>query len=147
MENNNLQYLFVSQEQASALCELGFSEPCFSFYLSCLDRETNKPVCPLIVGVKPLSNDNLPENVLNAPTKQQVFKFFRDKFNLNAWAAPYMEEDSSYNLFLPDKTYGYFIFKDGIFVADKVDLESNEQAEDECIDKLIKTARNACNTI
>ena len=45
-------------------------------------------------------------------------------------------------MFLPDESYSFFIFKDGIWVDDKTDFVEPEEAELACLRKLIKTVKN-----
>lgn len=64
----------VSFNQALELCSIGFDEPTF-----CMYEIENKQLCLCY-----LDEDGLyiPQKDFHAPTKSQVFRWFRDKFNL-----------------------------------------------------------------
>jgi hypothetical protein len=61
---------FVSYEQAKALKELGFNEPC---YFAAYDGETLQSIYKQFISNLPLTA---------APLKQQAFRWFREKHNL-----------------------------------------------------------------
>ena len=125
---------FVPYEQALALKELGFHEPCFAFYNGKFIQSTEfdfDSYNSIDVGHHPL-----------APTFSQAFRWFRENYNIDAWVQPFVTEKSNGTLFLPDESYSYYIFKDGVFVADKVDLFDPEEAELACLIKLIEIVKN-----
>ena len=62
---------FVSYEQALELKELGFNEPCFGWWF--VDEK-------MLFIEK--SKKSTSDNILQAPLKQQVFKWFREKYNI-----------------------------------------------------------------
>jgi hypothetical protein len=69
---------FVTYEQAIQLKELGFNEPCFGYY-----GENQKLIWKS--GYAPWTNSerNLVDNHFTAaPLKTQVFKWFREKYNI-----------------------------------------------------------------
>jgi len=119
---------FIPYEQALALKELGFDEPCIAKYTS--DK--------LLLSIN--WNDVWCENIINefeiyAPLYQQVFRWFREKYGLFGWIEGnerkrmfmykienLIESDDQLNCF-PFKTY--------------------EEAELACIDKLIKLVKEA----
>ena len=70
---------FVTYQQALALKELGFDEECLAGYIRLFSSGTFE-----IAFYKDRTIDfNTTSNIyVSAPLKQQVFKFFRDKFNL-----------------------------------------------------------------
>ena len=65
---------FIPYEQAAALKELGFDEPCFGYYNSGVKN-------PLEVEYS-IPYDH--KEYLSAPLYQQVFRWFRDKYNILA---------------------------------------------------------------
>jgi hypothetical protein len=112
---------FVPYEQAFALKDLGLDEPCFGFYN---DMENNKPMG----GNFPCDGRN------SAPLYQQAFSFFREKYELDGWAVPYLKLNGS-------KVYSYII--DGAdYDEDDCELNTHEEAELECIKKLIEISKN-----
>jgi hypothetical protein len=123
---------FIPYEQALALKELGFDEPCFAYYN--IDPYLNKPAFNL---VKPFDH----EWCLPASLYQQAFRWFREKYNIDSWIQPFTIEKSNGVLYLPDETYSYFIFKNGVYVDDNVDFSEPKEAELECLIKLIKIVK------
>jgi len=72
---------FIPYEQALALKELGFDEPCFKGYteeyktlIAFSNTHTNTSV-----------RNTLPTKPFTAPLYQQAFKFFREKYDLQCW--------------------------------------------------------------
>jgi hypothetical protein len=130
---NPLKKEFVPYEQALALKELGFDE----LYLGAYYHATKEfTVCDYKV------HHARGEHTVLAPLKQQAFKWFREKYNIDAWVQPFVAQSKKNISYLPDESYGYFIFKDGVFVWDKVDLLEPEEAELACLKKLIEIAKN-----
>ncbi len=84
---------FVPYEQALALKELGFDEPCFGYYVNNELRGIDLGIEEL-GGKEPyyqrfdfhtISNhdiDNPNKIVVTAPLYQQAFRWFREKYNL-----------------------------------------------------------------
>lgn len=58
-----------------------------------------------------------------APTQTTLQRWLRDVHNIDVWAQPFV-----FNNHLPDKSYSYFIYKDGSFVGDAVDFLDFEEA-------------------
>ena len=125
---------FVPYQQAVSLKELGFDEPCFAVYEDkkwFLVESKNSMSYELC-----LKTDTFP-----VPTFSQAFRWFRDKHNIDAWVQPFMMEKHG-TAFLPDESYGYWIFKDGVLVADEVDFLNPEEAELACLKKLIEIIKD-----
>ena len=117
-----MEKYFIPYEQALALKKLGFDEPCFGFYN---DMENNK----LMGGNFPCDGRN------SAPLYQQVFRWFREKYDLygNVGIKHFIE-----------KTYCYNIVSTIIphYIYDKSHFASYEEAELECLKKLIEVVKN-----
>jgi hypothetical protein len=114
---------FISYEQALALKKLGFDEMCFGFYRSpsvelmhCRNRE-----------------GWMGNQVVAAPLKQQVLRWFRDKYNLIGLVEGGYTEGKN--------VFSYVIWR-GSF-DDWIDTywSTYEEAENACIDKLIEIAK------
>lgn len=121
---------FIPYEQALALKELGFDEPCFGFY-----QENNNLVNKLIQK-KQKEQDEFSEL---APLYQQAFRWFRKKYKLNSR----ITENIS------DNKYFYCIEKlnvtkhEDVVVAWNVNMNiTYEEAELECLKKLIEIITN-----
>ena len=139
---------FVTYEQALALKELGFDEPCFAFW----EAEFSKPMKQL---GKLDNNGNLlrektysaiitdyPEYVL-APLKQQVFRWFREKYRFepNIIFREYYYEYGDKNVYEVNIESNI----DSDFCLNITPLEgfkSYDEAESACIDKLIELVKN-----
>jgi len=115
---------FVTYEQALALKELGFDEMCFA-------ADTVEQIVYILSRNHWLE---LPE--VSLPLKQQVFKFFREKYDL-----------SSYIFFwLRRVGWGYDIPNHSATASVVRQTNDNtfttyEEAENACIDRLIEIAK------
>lgn len=103
---------FIPYEQALALKELGFDEPCFSYYYN---RE-------LSFGARTSYGE-----VLEAPTFSQAFRWFREKYGIfsSVWCF---------------ETEQKFFIEFG-FGIHKFEVNNKEEAELECLKKLIEIVR------
>jgi hypothetical protein len=111
---------FVSYDQAVALKKLGFDEQCFSFYDS--DGELYESEGYYKKGY------NVSDEEVIAPLKQQVFRWFREKYDLLS----YIRKVGS--------NYWYNIdIEDGNEFEGRFD--TYEEAEDACINRLIKISK------
>lgn len=70
---------FIPYEQALALKELGFDEPCFGYFNKTWSKE-NELLFPQYVGE--LENWNNTQHLCSAPTFSQAFRWFREKYDL-----------------------------------------------------------------
>jgi hypothetical protein len=120
MENN-----FVPYEQALALKKLGFDEPCFATYFSVGAWQID-----CTEGGLNLKNKTPSEYSILAPLFQQAFKWFREKYNLH------------YHIATSNK--GYVISVKGISIEsfEWEKYKTYEEAELECLKKLIEIAQN-----
>jgi hypothetical protein len=115
---------FVSYEQALALKELGFDEECFGGYD--IDKE-------LYIGYE--NNEILfnPSYYIITPLKQQVFRWFREKHNID-FAVLEKYKDLG-------KFYGGYVNQNDVRVSFGSDFKTYEEAEDACIDRLIEIVK------
>ena len=75
---------FIPYEQALALKELGFDEPCFGRF---------NPDNDLVISHTETYNTDFRKTLFTqAPTFQQAFRWFRDKHNLHNGIYPYYDE-------------------------------------------------------
>ena len=105
---------FIPYEQALALKELGFDEPCFGWYAS----------------DKSLIRDYVIKMHLKAPLYQQAFRWFREKYNLTSWV---------YNSDV-DKFF-YTILQNGRIIKAHDSVAIYEEAELACLIKLIEIVK------
>ena len=138
---------FIPYEQALALKELGFDEPCFGYYVDGELRGINLGIQEL-GGVEPyyqrfgfhtLSNhniDNQKKIVVTAPTFSQVFRWFREKYGLWQIVMQNTDKDWTYDIMTIIGMVDYKIFD--VF-------DTYEEAELECLKKLIEIVKNRNN--
>jgi hypothetical protein len=139
---------FVPYAEALALKELGFDEPCFGYYVDGELRGINLGIQQL-GGVEPyyqrfgfhtLSNHNIDNQkniVVTAPTFSQVFRWFREKYNLISYTKIYIITDGV-------DEYHYEIKTDKIRLHMETPMRTfntYEEAELECLKKLIEIVK------
>jgi hypothetical protein len=115
---------FVPYEQALALKELGFDEPCLYGY---------DTFATVISTSTKWENWNQSLQLVSAPLYQQVFRWFREKYNLDSFVK---------HLYKSTIKVGYYFGIDeynGIEFQMELDgyYETYEEAELECLVKLI----------
>jgi len=127
---------FIPQEQALALKELGFNEPCFGFYIGDIIRLTLYTDCGWKNSTIPYDTQ---EELLTAPLYQQVFRWFREKYGY--FTSPTESDDDI------SKKYDWLISKNlgesKMFIQFIGYRDSYEEAELECLKKLIEIVKNA----
>ena len=128
---------FVTYNQALALKELGFDEPCFGAFDTHQLNTWLLNILPYQVRQYKYGN-----NACIAPLKSQIFKWFRDKhklyaeIDLDSYQEPYslkvtIKKMDPTNTYVEEEFYPY---ANGI---GDIDNDKYEEAESECIDKLI----------
>lgn len=119
---------FVSYEQAVALKKLGFDEHVFCTYNHSKDLifEDDGPNRNSDIDYY---NDEW--TICSAPLKQQVFKWFREKYGCYCDIWQY-EDDLSFAFAVKIKFQRYDA---------EIGFKTYEEAENACIDKLIKLAK------
>ena len=132
---NKMNKEFIPYEQALALKELGFDEPCFGYYdnkeLSIYWAEGDE-----IINLPITQNGNsLCDYECLAPLYQQAFRWFRDKYHL--WNMIYPRDGWNYSVQRVDETISCV---DESFHS----AEINEYNETElaCLIKLIEIVKN-----
>jgi hypothetical protein len=114
---------FIPYEQALALKELGFDEPCFGYY-----NVHNQEL------IEDLSNNRTGNNDsrwVSAPLYQQAFRWFRNEHGMSG--SIQIEHDA----------YQWSIFEEGEtsgLASDNWDGTDYEEAELACLEKLIEMA-------
>lgn len=125
-----MEELFVSHQQAVALREeLEFNEPCLAYW-NFYTREFNYNSNPSTFHS---------EDVIQLPLKQQVFKFFREKYDL-------FYDVSIIGVTAADKSgsrYKWDVYNYSFIEGDSeiIGYLTYEEAEDACIDKLLELAK------
>jgi hypothetical protein len=123
---------FATYEQALELKELGFDEPCFAFYDESLYFPNNKN------QYGTFCNQPLDAASCSAPLKQQVFRWFRDKHNLFGCIDLQCCEPAHWFFRIDDIIKNDYLYHSE---DENLRIESFEEAEDACIDKLIEIVK------
>jgi hypothetical protein len=117
---------FVTYEQSLAVKELGFDEKCLTYYYNEILVFT--PIPSLNTNSFWVGKDN---NFITAPLKQQLFRWFREKYGLITSIRhnkfPDMSGKQYYFEYEYKNSYERYI--------------TYEEAENVCIDKLIELAK------
>jgi hypothetical protein len=123
---------FIPYDQALALKELGFDEPCLGWYQDKtlrIDVNTNQ-------SIKFHEHLGRFKGCFFAPLYQQAFKWFREKYDLHAYV-------DSMRLTTGETVYSYVIeITDGEESDDGKNWRTYEEAEIACLKKLIEIAKN-----
>jgi len=120
---------FCTYEQALAIKELGFDEPCLAHYIKHTST-MNKDKISLQIGH--LDYDDLYKEyeLKNVPLKQQAFRWFREKYGIKF----HIREDIWNN-------WCYLNILSGEEYVIMGEYKSYEEVEDACIDKLIELTK------
>lgn len=108
---------FIPYEQALALKELGFDEPC----IATIDQTEYLH----IKGTKKQPRGSMMYDTIDAPLYQQAFRWFREEYGIFGYC------------YIPNET-GYW----GHSFENKAKYDTYEEAELECLKKLIEIAKN-----
>jgi hypothetical protein len=134
MAKNNTQAPekdIVSFNQALELCSLGFDEPTF-----CMYEIENKQLCLCYLDEEGLY---IPDKDFHAPTKGQVFRWFREKKILGEIRP--IDDWNNWGFLISERD-----FQSPFFISYSTDMDfkeypTYEEAENACIDKLIEIAK------
>lgn len=130
----NNEFEFIPYEQAMALKELGFNEPCIYYFVT---KNFSEPIgVNGRVSLTATNKDTFDKMLCTAPLWQQAFKWFRTKHDLPSWIESY-----------PGESYHYQIrdgYKEDSFQNYHFDVNSTSQEEAElaCLKKLIEIVKN-----
>jgi hypothetical protein len=129
---------FVTYNQALALKELGFDEPCFGKYDTKQGDEWLLNIYSGHLNAQ-FSDKN---KACIAPLKSQVFKWFREIYNVQGYIYPltvqgYKNGRIFTNYIYTIKDLYYIIESDPV----NEEFETYEEAESACIDKLIELVK------
>jgi hypothetical protein len=122
---------FLPYEQALELKELGFDEPCFGFY-----DDISKDFYQSYTHT--LSNNNI-KNITKAPTFSQAFRFFREKYRLKGEVDTADMIWSKWSFKIELKGSSYILYSG---LTEKIYFKTYEEAELECLKKLIEIVKN-----
>jgi len=117
---------FIPYEQALALKELGFDEPCLGFYNK--EDRPNLGYC-----TNSFQDDTTLEIKCTAPLYQQAFRWFREKHKLWAYNIPYNTGKYCIEIWRLVEGDDYVKTKE-----DRVIMDNWEEAELACLNKIIE---------
>jgi len=142
---------FVSYEIALALKELGFNEECFGCYQLSELRDYKKGLeVSWIMTLNTLNGYRIydDETQMSAPLKQRVFRWFREKYNIQGYI---------YSSTVRGNKEGTKQFTGYVWNINGIDIpfistdardelhDTYEEAENACIDKLIEICKQQDN--
>jgi hypothetical protein len=147
MQTRNMEKEFIPYEQALALKELGFDEPCFGRYIYdgrgkewfLVQTQQTKSASVIFEGARSVDGISVA-----APLYQQAFRWFREKYNLHA--EPYTADMGAIEYCfqirdLYSEKYIYDNFR-GAGNSYMGTFNTPEEAELECLKKLIEIVKN-----
>jgi hypothetical protein len=135
---------FVPYAEALALKELGFDEPCLASW-----TYKTKERIPTLYGCGALLFDtdglitNQTEDIIcSAPLYQQAFRWFREKYSLNHFIDSTRNEGNyKYSIYKREKSESVFPYKWNVEYYSRIDCTTYEEAELECLKKLIEIVK------
>jgi len=137
---------FIPYEEALALKELGFDEPCLAFYQI---ENFEKSPCGvddkdeyIRTGFATCKNSEIPEHFTSSPLFQQAFRWFREKHNLEYQIMK--SANGNYSAVIHLNTQEYLDKISTLHhacVDEVVDCYSYEEAELACLRKLIEIVK------
>jgi hypothetical protein len=142
---NTLEKEFIPYEQALALKELGFDEPCLAYWFN--ETPTNPQGQCIVYYKKPWDNEKIVKGLIreycSAPTFSQCFRWFREKYGLIHGIQMSGIKSISYDIRkLTEHHYKTIEFSfcslDGV--------NTYEEAELACLQKLIQIVKNEKHT-
>jgi len=141
---------FIPYEQALALKELGFDEPCFGLYENKKIGYSWETSQGIVTPITYRRNSKFVEHILSkgdctSPTFSQSFRWFRENHNLMFQI--YYLRNGNYAVLIHRTTSEYMDLVDQIkpssgCVDEVVDCYSYEEAELACLIKLIEIVKN-----
>ena len=126
---------FIPYEQALALKELGFDEPCFGRY--CIKTIFEEPTGEILLQN---TDCKIYENrfLTKAPLYQQAFRWFREKYKLSSDISIEVYRRRTEIPWMFSITY---LEEDAMYEHSKNTFSTYEEAELECLKKLIEIVK------
>ena len=130
---------FISYEEALALKELGFNEPCLFAYNQ--DDENKLMTAPQLSSYQINTGKNSDIGKINkvtAPLYQQAFRWFREKYNIDSS----INKQQHINKYCVSLDLNGFYADDDLFPEEFTLFNTYEYAELELLKKLIEIIKN-----
>jgi hypothetical protein len=144
-----MKHEFISYEQALALKELGFDEPCLAYLIGFGDGTKENGRYKINQQQMFYPNDTSPDDkaeelglhpfvMCGVPLFQQAFRWFREEYVLDSIVQPTYSTKYQYRVFKVEakskvQVYGDYMSKE---------FNTYEEAELACLIKLIKIVKN-----
>ena len=129
--------LFIPYEQALALKELGFDEPCLAKYQKLAEFANYQ-----LQLLQKERNYNRLDTAISAPLYQQAFRWFKEKYKLMSCITPCSDGEYIFTLYDLNKC-DLEVFVEDIEIMESEDsYEFFEDAELEGLKKLIEIVKN-----
>jgi hypothetical protein len=136
---------FIPYEQALALKELGFDEPCFGWFRTTLlpsnfTKYFLETELSLNEEFTDLINSNFTGDACSAPLYQQTFRWFREKYELLGFIEPAngYEDKSLFAFYICDDEQNIVDDSHSYSKDSSLHFKTYEEAELECLKKLIE---------
>ena len=133
---------FIPYEQALALKELGFDEPCFATYNidNKVSRNPSHDMEDLPIEGQPYywNNSKIHKDTVTAPLYQQAFRWFREKHSL--FHVITIADLGKYEIGNPDFQSAIYS-KDPVVITNMDKCNTYEEAEIACLNKLIEIVK------
>ena len=120
---------YISYEQALALKELGFDEPC----IATIDQTEYLH----IKGTENHPRGSMIYDTIDIPLYQQAFRWFRDKHGLPSWIKEFNGARICYHFTINPQNGGSWDSLDN-----KLEYKTYEEAELKCLKKLIEIVKS-----
>ena len=128
---------FVPYEEALALKELGFDEPCLFYYYGSNDLQSLIQIdMPRLVN----HNESILGTCYSAPTYSQAFRWIREKYNFLHHINWVYKKTEGIQWFFDIK--GIDMTNNNILPHSEIRFEEYEEAELACLRKLIEIAKD-----
>jgi hypothetical protein len=130
---------FTLHPEALELKQLGFDEPCFTFYQ--VEYHENSPIMVddndqyRITGFRTCKNSEIPSHYISCPTYSQAFRWFREKYKLKCCIIPLVCEQGYSDL------YESRIHQEKHSISRIGNYKIHEEAELACLKKLIEIVK------
>jgi hypothetical protein len=129
---------FSTYKQALSLKELGFDEPCLLYFNKGELKSHNQTT------TEGANFNNQLDSWVSAPTKQQIFEWFRKNYRLSVLIYDLLDDCEAHIIewtLTEDKIVHEFPLREDIEYPNNR-FDSWEEAESACIDKLIELIKN-----
>jgi len=132
---------FVPYEQALALKELGFDEPCFGYYKP--NGELDYIENHILKDFPYLAKNSEWQDLVAAPLYQQTFRWFREKYELLGFIEPAngYEDKSLFAFYICDDEQNIVDDSHSYSKDSSLHFKTYEEAELACLIKLIEITK------